>query len=385
VVPLQLLNTQVLPGDDLTCDLGSNTGGGLQGTSPQRWRNVYASYVYATAQQADTLTIQASVSGANQASVANAVGQTSIVARDAGGNINVTQMNGIATKANQLLLGSNFVSAATTNTASTIMARDASGNTTVNILTGTATQANTLAFNGGFVNATNAGTASTIVARDSSGNFSASTITANLTGNVTGILTGNVKATDNSVLVDATAKAFTGSLTGNVTGIASKATTLIVNGTTYESATTASTSGTVVARDGTSSIYANIFYGNATTANYADLAEKYLADQEYEVGTVVSVGGNAEVTACNYGNLAIGVVSANPAFKMNEGLEGGTYIALKGRVPVKVVGAVRKGQRLIASSNGTAVAAVPHANDVFAVALESSDDISVKLVECLVL
>jgi len=381
VTPLQLLNTQVLPGSDLTCDLGSNTGGGVGGTSPQRWNNIYAGYVYATAQQADALTIQTSVSGANQASVANAVGQTSIVARDAGGNINVTQVNGIAVKANQMLLSGNYVSAVTTNTASTIMARDASGNTAVNILTGTATQANTLAFNGGFVNATNAGTASTIVARDTSGNFSAGTITANLTGNVTGILTGNVKATDNSVLVDATAKSFTGSLTGT----ASQSSKLLVNGSSFEFAETASTSNTVVARDGTSSIYANIFYGNATTANYADLAEKYLADQEYEVGTVVIVGGEAEVTACNYGDLAIGVVSANPAFKMNEGLEGGTYIALKGRVPVKVVGAVRKGQRLIAAANGTAVAAVPHANDVFAVALESSDDISVKLVECLVL
>jgi len=265
------------------------------------------------------------------------------------------------------------------------MARDASGNTSVNILTGTATQANTLAFNGGYVNATNAGTASTIVARDSSGNFTASTITANLTGNVTGILTGNVKATDNSVLVDATAKAFTGNLTGNVTGIASKATTLIVNGTTYESATTASTASTVVARDSSGNVYAGIFYGTATSANYADLAEKYLADKEYEAGTVVSVGGAAEVTACSYGELAIGVVSINPAYRMNESLEGGTFIALKGRVPVKVTGAVRKGQRLVASSNGTAVAAVPHANDVFAVALESSDDINVKLIECVIL
>jgi len=385
LVPLQLLNNQVLPGSDLSCDLGANTGGGQTGTSQQRWRNIYASYVYATAQQADALTIQPSVSGANQASIANYTSGTSIVARDAGGNINVTQMNGIATSANQLLLGTNYVPTAVTNTASTIMARDASGNTSVNILTGTATQANTLAFNGGYVNATNAGTASTIVARDSSGNFTASTITANLTGNVTGILTGNVKATDNSVLVDATAKAFTGTLTGNVTGIASKATTLIVNGTTYESATTASSASTIMARDSSSNVYANIFYGTATSANYADLAEKYLADQEYETGTVVSVGGEAEVTACNYGDLAIGVVSANPAYRMNESLEGGTFIALKGRVPVKVTGAIRKGQRLIAAGNGTAVAAVPHANDVFAVALESSDDISVKLVECVIL
>ena len=388
VTPLRLLNTQVLPGADLTCDLGSNTGGGAQGTSPQRWGNIYAGYVYATVQQSDTLTINASVSGANQASVANAVGQTSIVARDAGGNINVTQMNGIATRANQLIFNGNYVSAVATNTASTIMARDTSGNTSVNILTGTATQANTLAFNGGFVNATNAGTASTIVARDASGNFSASTITANLTGNVTGILTGNVKATDNAVLVDATAKSFTGSLTGNVTGIASRATTLIVNGTTYESATTANTASTIVARDSSSNIYANIFYGTATSANYADLAEKYLADQEYPVGTVVSVGGDAEVTACSQGDKVIGVVSEKPGLMMNQKLAGGTYIALKGRVPTLVRGAVKKGTPLVADSFGVGTPIDPmfgNNGDVFAIALEDNNEPGDTLVECVIL
>jgi len=70
---------------------------------------------------------------------------------------------------------------------------------------------------------------------------------------------------------------------------------------------------------------------------------------------------------------------------MNKDLEGGTYIALKGRVPVKVTGSVRKGQRLIAANDGTAVAAVPHANDIFAVALENSDDTGVKLVEAVIL
>jgi len=115
------------------------------------------------------------------------------------------------------------------------------------------------------------------------------------------------------------------------------------------------------------------------------LAEKYLADQEYKIGTVLAVGGNAEVTACRIGDRAIGAVSENPAYKMNDGLENGTYVALKGRVPVKVIGTVRKGQRLVAHNNGCAVAGVAHADDVFAVALESSDDVGVKLVEALIL
>jgi len=97
------------------------------------------------------------------------------------------------------------------------------------------------------------------------------------------------------------------------------------------------------------------------------------------------IGGEKEVTASSWGGRAIGVISENPAFMMNKDLEGGVYVALKGRVPVKVIGAVRKGQRLIASNDGCATAAVPHANDVFAVALESSDDTGVKVIEAVIL
>jgi hypothetical protein len=70
---------------------------------------------------------------------------------------------------------------------------------------------------------------------------------------------------------------------------------------------------------------------------------------------------------------------------MNKDLEGGVYVALKGRVPCKVIGSVRKGQRLVASNDGYAVAAVPHASDVFAIALQSSDDTGVKVIEVAVL
>jgi len=60
------------------------------------------------------------------------------------------------------------------------------------------------------------------------------------------------------------------------------------------------------------------------------LAEKYLADAEYEIGTVMVVGGEKEVTASTaFGQRAIGVVSGSPAYMMNSELEGGTYVALK--------------------------------------------------------
>jgi hypothetical protein len=178
-------------------------------------------------------------------------------------------------------------------------------------------------------------------------------------------------------------------------GVATQASQLAV-GSEYKSASTASSAGTIVARTASDetingvnilagAVKGTYFVGTATSANYADLAEKYLADADYEVGTVVAVGGEKEVTASKWGDRAIGAVSANPAYMMNAELEGGTFIALKGRVPVKVVGAVRKGQRMVAGNDGTAVAAVPHANDVFAIALESSDEVGIKLVECLIL
>jgi hypothetical protein len=172
------------------------------------------------------------------------------------------------------------------------------------------------------------------------------------------------------------------------TGAANKANQLAFDGSYYSASSTIPgglDKRSIAARDTAGDIYATLFRGTATAARYADLAEKYLADKDYEVGTVVCVGGEAEVTSTNYGDRAIGVVSANPAYMMNSELEGGTYIALKGRVPVKVTGAVRKGMRLVAANNGTAVAAVPHANDVFAIALESSDDTGLKVIEAVIL
>ncbi len=118
-------------------------------------------------------------------------------------------------------------------------------------------------------------------------------------------------------------------------------------------------------------IYATTFSGTATKARYADLAEKYLADQTYATGTVVCVGGTAEVTASTGGmaHAVVGVVSENPAYMMNSELEGGTYIALKGRVPVKIEGSVTKGAMLAAGDEGRAVA-FDNAGRPFAVALE---------------
>lgn len=126
-------------------------------------------------------------------------------------------------------------------------------------------------------------------------------------------------------------------------------------------------------------------FANSTTATFADLAEKYTTDAEYEPGTVlaVSIGGEAEATATwQNGQRVLGVVSTNPAFVMNDAAPG-QAIALRGRVPVKVVGPIRKGQPLICNQDGKGV--FGDTCNSFAIALETNDDAGLKLVECVIL
>jgi hypothetical protein len=267
-------------------------------------------------------------------------------------------------------------------------------------------------------------------------------LTGNVTGNTLGIHQGTLRADDETVAYDAATKTFFGTIgdsenlsllfgnvVGNVTGNATNA--LALNGIVgelgaisnsialrdssgnitsnrfigladradririndaavdpdpnYKSAKTTAAANSIAARNSAGNLVANIFQGTATSAQYADLAEKYLTDKDYDVGTVVMIGGDAEVTASVANSRAIGAVSENPAFMMNKDLEGGTYIALKGRVPVKVTGSVKKGDKLVAYEQGTAaVTQTPDVN-VFAVALESSDATGVKLIEAVIL
>jgi hypothetical protein len=282
---------------------------------------------------------------------------------------------------------------ASTNKWATVFATAVNSNLLANDTT-TAYNASTKAFTGSLTGNV-VGTDSTVLinATTKQIGYSAANLQGTLTGNVLGNVTGTAS---NATALDSKLPATTATIntvavrdaSGNIaavrfTGIADKADQLLV-GATYRSSATTATANTIAARDASGDIYASLFQGTATAARYADLAEKYLADQEYEVGTVVVVGGEAEVTASIAGQRAIGVVSANPAFMMNKDLEGGTYIALKGRVPVKVNGAVKKGDRLTAGDTGCAVV-TKECKDVFAVALESSEDAGIKLIEAVVL
>jgi hypothetical protein len=104
-------------------------------------------------------------------------------------------------------------------------------------------------------------------------------------------------------------------------------------------------------------VYANYFYGTATAAQYADLAENYVSDKEYAPGTVLEFGGEFEVTLAEDSTSRVaGVVTTNPAYLMNSDCKGDNVaaIALQGRTPCKVRGSVEKGDMLISAGSGFA-------------------------------
>jgi len=129
---------------------------------------------------------------------------------------------------------------------------------------------------------------------------------------------------------------------------------------------------------GSATGYFNTVFAKATSAQYADLAETYRADAEYLPGTVVSFGGEFEVTLTVGQNCSrvAGVISTNPAHVMNAGLEfdNTAVVALTGRVPTSVVGTVRKGDMMVSAGHGRAQAcATPAVGTVIGKSLENFD------------
>jgi|694.fasta_scaffold02880_8 hypothetical protein len=171
-------------------------------------------------------------------------------------------------------------------------------------------------------------------------------VTASASGNVTGgnILTGG--------LISATGNITSGNLvTSGTTGI------LSVNSITH-------TGTNAVGNIGSSSSYFDQVFATATTALYADVAERFAADEVLEAGTVVELGGTAEITRSltELSDNVFGVISTRPAYTMNGGAgEDDTHpkVAMTGRVPVKVTGYVKKGDRLVSAGNGVARSALP--------------------------
>ena len=177
-----------------------------------------------------------------------------------------------------------------------------------------------------------------------------------------------------------TSTAFAGPLTGNVTGNitstgANSMTTLTMGGNLTSKAILPDT--TLTHDIGSSSKKYNTVYAKATSAQYADLAEIYETDAEYEVGTVVVFGGEKEVTVSTEGNdpRVAGVISDKPAYLMNSEAEG-QPVALMGKVPCKVVGHIVKGDMLSTDPANNGVAKKTHdpqVGEVIGKALENYD------------
>tara|TARA_R110000823_G_scaffold314271_2_gene443118 strand:+ start:283 stop:894 length:612 start_codon:yes stop_codon:yes gene_type:complete len=137
-------------------------------------------------------------------------------------------------------------------------------------------------------------------------------------------------------------------------------------------------------------VTASHFVGTATQAIYADLAEKYVADSQYDPGTVMTIGGPKEVTSSNsYMDPTVaGIVSTNPAFLMNKDLtaENVVDLALTGRVPCKVHGKIQRGDMIVSGNiagAGTSCTA-PNFGTVVGKALESYDSETVGTIEVIV-
>jgi hypothetical protein len=143
---------------------------------------------------------------------------------------------------------------------------------------------------------------------------------------------------------------------------------------------------------GSSSNYFNQVFATATTALYADVAERFAADEILEPGTVVELGGIKEITRStqDLSENVFGVISTRPAYTMNGGAgENDTHppVAMTGRVPVKCVGTVRKGDRLVSAGDGVARAAGPGEATAFNVigrSLENKTTTNIGAIEAIV-
>lgn len=217
------------------------------------------------------------------------------------------------------------------------------------------------------------------------------------TGTVSGDHSGDGSAltalNGSQVTTGTVAAARVATLNQDTTGTAAIATTITVadEGTdttcfpTFVTAATgnlgAKTDSVFTYNSSNGTLGATTFSGVATSAQYADLAEIYVADAEYPPGTVVKVGGIAEITQADPdAQYLAGVISTSPAYLMNSAVDG-EAVALVGRVPVRVVGSINKGEAVFATHNGKASS--NGQGPIVGIALETNSDLGEKSVECL--
>ena len=205
----------------------------------------------------------------------------------------------------------------------------------------------------------------------------AGTLTHTATFNSTGL----IPAADNTFDIGTSSLPWKNIYAYSFVGEATKSTSMRV-GTDFRTASVSATPNTIAVRDATGNLAANLFQGTATQARYADLAEKYTTAEEYTVGTVLAVCEHEEheMALATPASIVAGVISEKPAYLMNAEAEG-QAIALVGRVPVRVIGAVKKGDEIKVYADG--IASVDGQGDRVGIALESNTNEGEKLVECI--
>ena len=272
-----------------------------------------------------------------------------------GGNINTAGQLTVTGNANVGNIGAtNGVFTSVSGNGSALTALNAS-----NVSTGTLSQAR-LANSGLTLGNTTLTLGSTVTSVTGLTNVTSSTFTGNLSGAAT---------------TATTAETVTTAAQPNITSVGTL-TSLAISGTnalTVRSITTGAntTSGTISGNWTLTS-------GSRLQATYADLAEYYQGDREYEPGTVLDFGGIKEVTLSVEDSTRVaGVVTTDPAYVMNTLCPGiAVAIALQGRVPVKVQGTVRKGDMMVSAGNGYAKASKnPKMGSVIGKALSDFNDI----------
>ena len=215
------------------------------------------------------------------------------------------------------------------------------------------------------------------------GNLGVATVVATtLTGTLSTAAQTNITSVGTLSSLTVTANVAGGNLTtagqvvatGNITGGNLKTSSIVISGTTITGATSMSASGNITGGGfvgtlytnsiintganatgniGSSTLYFNTVFAKATSAQYADLAEMYVSDVNYEPGTVVEFGGTQEITITkeSHSTAVAGIVSTNPSYLMNATHSGEHVlpVALTGRVPCQVIGPVKKGDVLVSS------------------------------------
>lgn len=237
--------------------------------------------------------------------------------------------------------------------------------------------------------ATNFSSGNAVINGNSTGAFTTLTATNFSSGNAQ--ITGGNLAVNTLVATNFS----TGNAVINGTSTGAFATLTATNFSTGNAQITGVTvltpSGNAAANLGSSTNWWNTIFGVASQARYADLAENYMSPQPYGPGTVLIFGGELEVDVTSeYADTRVaGAVSTNPAYLMNADLHQGISVALRGRVPVNVIGTVKKGDLLVTSTTPGYAVSVGRDSSygvaIFAKSLENKDGDEPGTIEAVIL